>query len=119
MVFRLILGACGGAGTAVTQVETVEAAAMRLVRTEGEVALSDEAEEHIPIVENMRLFSGNALATGTESRAGISLDEAKTVTLGGETPRNRSGSRNTGSRWPTAGQTIEILPFRALTPRQA
>ena len=84
LVFTLILGACGGAGTAVTQVETVEAAAMRLVRTEGEVALSDEAEEHIPIVENMRLFSGNALATGTESRAGISLDEAKTVTLGGE-----------------------------------
>ncbi len=65
-----------------TQTDHIEAQSMRLEKIIGTVALTDEKGEDVKPVEQMRLFSGNALATEEESRAGISLDENKAATLG-------------------------------------
>lgn len=74
--------ACKGGSPSGESVDAVEASTMRLVRTEGTVSVTDENEEAIQLQIDMRLFSGNAVATETKSRAGISLDDTKTVTLG-------------------------------------
>ena len=63
------------------KIDSAEAAVMRLVRILGIVSLTDEAGETPPARESMRLFSGSAVSTAEESRAGISLDEVKAVTL--------------------------------------
>lgn len=62
-------------------VTSADASSMRLVRTEGIVFLSDDSGSPLSIRENMRLYSGNTVETASDSRAGISLDKAKTVTL--------------------------------------
>lgn len=62
-------------------VESADASTMRLARTEGGVSLKDESGTELSYRENMRLFSGNTVATEADSRAGISLDETKIVTL--------------------------------------
>ena len=74
----LLTTACGNSGGSA---DSAKASTMRLVRTEGVVSLSDEEGESIPVEIDMRLFSGNAISTEVESRAGISLDDAKTATL--------------------------------------
>ena len=62
-------------------VTSADASSMRLVRTEGIVFLTDDSGSPLSIRENMRLYSGNTVETASDSRAGISLDKAKTVTL--------------------------------------
>ena len=62
-------------------VETADASSMRLARAEGCVFLKDEAGTELSYRENMRLYSGNTVATEADSRAGISLDKTKIVTL--------------------------------------
>ena len=62
-------------------VTSADASSMRLFRTEGIVFLSDDSGSPLSIRENMRLYSGNTVETASDSRAGISLDKAKTVTL--------------------------------------
>ena len=63
-------------------VESADASTMRLARAEGCVFLKDESGTELSYRENMRLYSGNTVATEAASRAGISLDETKIVTLG-------------------------------------
>ena len=62
-------------------VTSADASSMRLFRTEGIVFLTDDSGSPLSIRENMRLYSGNTVETASDSRAGISLDKAKTVTL--------------------------------------
>ena len=62
-------------------VTSADASSMRLFRTEGIVFLSDDSGSPLSIRENMRLYSGNTVETASDSRAGISLDKTKTVTL--------------------------------------
>lgn len=62
-------------------VESADASTMRLARAEGCVFLKDESGTELSYRENMRLYSGNTVATEADSRAGISLDETKIVTL--------------------------------------
>lgn len=62
-------------------VESADASTMRLARAEGSVFLKDESGTALSYRENMRLYSGNTVATEADSRAGISLDETKIVTL--------------------------------------
>lgn len=66
---------------AAESVETADASTMRLARTEGSVLVKDEAGTALSWQENMRLYSGNTVETEAESRAGISLDAEKTITL--------------------------------------
>ena len=54
---------------------------MRLTRAEGCVFLKDESGTDLSFRENMRLYSGNTVATEADSRAGISLDKTKIITL--------------------------------------
>ncbi len=75
------LSFCLSAFAAADSVESAEASTMRLARAEGSVSVKDEAGEEISFREDMRLYSGNSVATEADSRAGISLDEVKTVTL--------------------------------------
>ena len=62
-------------------VESADASTMRLARAEGGVFLKDESGTALSFRENMRLYSGNSVATEADSRAGISLDETKIITL--------------------------------------
>ncbi len=62
-------------------VESADASTMRLARAEGCVFLKDESGTELSYRENMRLYSGNTVATEADSRAGISLDKSKIVTL--------------------------------------
>ena len=66
---------------AAESVETADASTMRLARAEGCVFLKDEAGTELSFRENMRLYSGNTVETEADSRAGISLDETKSITL--------------------------------------
>ena len=66
---------------AAESVETADASTMRLARAEGCVFLKDEAGTELSFRENMRLYSGNTVETEADSRAGISLDKTKIVTL--------------------------------------
>ena len=65
-------------------VEAVTASTMRLMRADGTVSLADEAGEKLAMQEGMRLYSGQVISTGEKSRAGVSLDDAKAVTVGEE-----------------------------------
>lgn len=67
--------------SAAESVETADASTMRLARAEGCVFLKDEAGTELSFRENMRLYSGNTVETEADSRAGISLDKTKIVTL--------------------------------------
>ena len=94
LAVAVLLGGCtsgGGSGSPeqtaasgseAVSVTSVESSEMRLVRTEGTVTLTEEDATPIPVRQDMRLFSGNVISTEEASRAGISLDEAKAVTLG-------------------------------------
>ena len=83
ILLMLFIPACANKNASTSEaVKEVESAAMRLVKAEGSVVLTDEDGSDIPIKEDMRLFSGNALETKKASLAGISLDETKAATLG-------------------------------------
>ena len=64
----LSLTACGKDTTAAT---------MHLKRTVGTVTVSDDAEKDVPLLENLSLYSGYGVDTGSESYAWISLDDVK------------------------------------------
>ena len=66
---------------AAESVESADASTMRLTRAEGCVFLKDESGTDLSFRENMRLYSGNTVATEADSRAGISLDKTKIITL--------------------------------------
>ncbi len=65
----------GGGETSATAVE------MRLQRAVGNVKLTNEKGEEQSLMEKMRLAAGNALLTGKDSLANVSLDETKLVTI--------------------------------------
>ena len=58
----------------------IRATTMRILRIEGQVSLEDNGKSK-EIHENMRLNSGNALATAVKSLVSIGLDDTKIVTL--------------------------------------
>lgn len=59
------------------------ATTMRLLKTQGDVKLFEQQKEK-SIVENLRLSNGNSIHTAIESLASIALDDAKLVTLNGD-----------------------------------
>lgn len=66
----LLLAACGGS-------DTTQAATMHLMRTEGEVYVSDDAGKSIEPRENLGLHSGYGVETQAVSCAWINLDDVK------------------------------------------
>ena len=96
LLAAILLSACSsrpveqpdaGAGTEdlpanTESVSTANAATMRLLHTEGSVRLSDEQGTPIPLQQEMRLFSGNAVDTEESSLARIGLDDVKLLTVG-------------------------------------
>ena len=62
-------------------VTSAEASAMRLMRTDGSVSLSDASGASLSVREGMRLDTGYAVSTKAQSRAGLLLDDTKAVTL--------------------------------------
>ena len=54
---------------------------MRLMQTEGNVTLTDHSGSKLALRNRMRLYSGCAVSTEEQSRAGILLDDAKAVTI--------------------------------------
>ena len=61
--------------------ESVQASSMRLMQTEGNVTLTDHSGSKLALRNRMRLYSGCAVSTEEQSRAGILLDDAKAVTI--------------------------------------
>ena len=68
LIAVLNLAACGSQGTA---------AAMRLTRSVGTVAVSDGGGKDVPLLDNLGLYSGYGVDTRSESYAWISLDDTK------------------------------------------
>ena len=64
----LSLAACGNQAKATT---------MHLKRTEGTVAVSDDAGEDVPLLEDLGLYSGYGVGTRPASFAWINLDDVK------------------------------------------
>ncbi len=58
----------------------IRATTMRILRIEGEVTLEDDGKPKT-VTTNLRLSSGNALSTATQSLVSIGLDDTKIVTL--------------------------------------
>ena len=61
--------------------ETAAAATLRLEKAEGTVTVSTAAGRTVSTTDGMRLYSGYALETETDSYAYVSLDSAKAVKL--------------------------------------
>ena len=61
--------------------ESVQASSMRLMQTEGNVTLTDHSGSKLALRNRMRLYSGCAVSTEEQSRAGILLDDAQAVTI--------------------------------------
>jgi len=59
----------------------LKAATMRLTDYDGNVALTDAAGKELSIQKDRKLLDGNKLSTKTESRAYVTLDEDRLVTL--------------------------------------
>ena len=72
IALMLPLAACGREPAAAT---------MHLIRTEGRVAVSDEAGENVPLLENLGLYSGYRVDTRLESSAWINLDDTKRIKM--------------------------------------
>ena len=66
------LSACGNKMTAIV---------MRLMKSEGQVVLTDEKDAEKSIMEDMNLYSGYHLKTGSASEAQVSLDDTRLATL--------------------------------------
>ncbi len=76
----LFAAGCSGGGTT-TNTPTETAASMRLIRAEGDVKLEDSSGTVKNAIVNVRFQSGQAVSTGIESLASISLDDDKIVSL--------------------------------------
>lgn len=72
LALMLALASCGGEGTAST---------MRLMRTEGEVGVSDGDGKSVTPKENLMLYSGYGVGTRPASFAWINLDDVKLAKL--------------------------------------
>jgi len=72
----------------------IMATTMRILRMEGIVTLEDDGKEKT-VRSNMRLNSGNALATDVKSLVSIGLDDTKIVTLD---ERSRAEFNQSGSK---------------------
>ena len=68
----LIVIACG---------QSVKATTMYLVKTSGDVSVSDQAGKAVKLIENLGLYSGYRVNTMDESHAWIDLDHAKLVKM--------------------------------------
>lgn len=68
----LIFSACG---------QSAKAATMHLVKTSGNVGVSDQAGKAVELIENLGLYSGYRVNTMDESRAWIELDQVKLVKM--------------------------------------
>ena len=71
------------------------AAVMHLQLAEGSVSIQDSGGSSLSYVENMRLYSGYTVATGSGSSAYILLDDTKAVKLDRDTTvtiKNPDGS---------------------------
>lgn len=64
--------ACGNKMTAIV---------MRLMKSEGQVVLTDEKDAEKSIMEDMNLYSGYHIKTGSASEAQVSLDDTRLATL--------------------------------------
>ena len=65
--------------------ESYEASTMRLLRYEGDVVIEDASGNPRFVLENVRFNSGEAMKTGENSSASVSLDATKILTLDAET----------------------------------
>ncbi len=91
----LIFSACG---------QSAKATTMHLIKTSGDVGVSDQAGNTVELIENMGLYSGYQISTMDESRAWIDLDRVKLVKMdaGSEADIHKNGRElelvvNTGS----------------------
>lgn len=71
LLSALVLGSCGGA----------KATSMHLNRTEGTVSVRDGAGKDVAPAENLNLYSGYGVGTGSDSYAWIDLDQVKLTKL--------------------------------------
>ena len=62
-------------------IESAEAAVMQLMKTEGEVAISNASGRDISLIENMNLYNGYFTSTEETSYAWISLDSERLAKL--------------------------------------
>ena len=76
MIAMLSVAACGAALG-----ESYSASSMRLVQYEGTVEILDESGSARFMMPNARLGSGDAVVTGPDGAASISLDSEKVLTL--------------------------------------
>ena len=72
LIMALSLAACGGNTTA---------AAMHLRRADGTVSVSDGNGKDVPVLDNLRLYSGYGVGTRAASYAWIDLDDVKLAKL--------------------------------------
>ena len=68
-------------GLAWAGAESYEAGTMRLLRFDGDVEILDADGFPRFVLENVRFASGETLRTGEDSRASVSMDDSKIVTL--------------------------------------
>ncbi len=67
------LSACGN--------KKMTAIVMRLMKSEGQVVLTDEKDAEKSMLENMNLYSGYHLKTGSDGEVKINMDDTRLVTL--------------------------------------
>ena len=65
--------------------ESFQAATMRLLQYEGTVEIQDASGKSRVVMKNARFGSGDILQTGKESRASVSLDKSRIVSLDAST----------------------------------
>ena len=61
--------------------DSYTATTMRLLHYEGKVEIEDSSGKQRPVMENVRLNSGEAMKTGESSTASVGLDQGRVVTL--------------------------------------
>ena len=81
-----LLGLCLVLSSAVSSfAESYTGDVLRLLRFDGDVAISDAQGNDRFVMENVRFSSGETLKTGTSSAASVSLDTDRIVSLDEET----------------------------------
>lgn len=70
-----------GSGGASESIESAEASAMQLMKTEGEVSVLNAAGKNISIIDHMKLYNGYRTSTEESSYGWISLDSEKLAKL--------------------------------------
>ena len=71
--------------------ESIKEPVIRLLRYEGTVEIEDASGETRSVTENTSLRVGEALITGTDSKADVSVDDTRILTLDSETRVEFSG----------------------------